>query len=103
MSRARVLINQVVNLDNDKFEAHIKVYELTKSLKFPDGYKVKCALVERETGTLRLLLDNHAPFGYHLHTKLPEDKNFRLSVNVKTYNEAISLFFKLARKVKHER
>lgn len=103
MSTARVLIDQVLILENERFEAYIKVYEIPKSLKFPDGYKVRCALVERETGILRLLLDNHAPFGYHFHTKLPEDKNFRLSVNVKTYADAVKLFFKEAEKVKNEK
>lgn len=89
-------------LENDKFEAHVKVYEVPKSLKFPDGYKVRCALVERETGILRMLLDNHEPFGYHLHTKLPEDKNFRVSVDVTNYTEAVRLFFKETRKVNNE-
>jgi len=102
MSKARIVINQVLLFENEKFEAHVKVYEIPKSLKFPDGFKVRCALVERETGVLRVLLDNHEPFGYHLHTKLPEDKDFRVSVDVKSYTEAVRLFFKEARKVNNE-
>lgn len=102
MSKVRIITDQIILLENEKFAAHVKVYKVTRSLKFPDGYKVRCALVERDTGALRVLLDNHEPFGYHLHTKLPEDKNFRVSVDVKNYSEAIRLFFKEAKKVNNE-
>ena len=102
MSKARIVIDQVALLNSEKFEAHIRVYEFPKSQKFPEGYKVSCSLVERETGILRVLLDNHEPFGYHLHTKLPEDKSFRVGVDVKNYIEAIRLFFREARKVYNE-
>jgi hypothetical protein len=82
-----------------RFETQIRVYEVIRSLKFPDGYKVRCALIEKKTGVLRVLLDNHEPFGYHLHTKLPLDKSFRVAIDVKTYNEAIAFFMKEVRKV----
>ncbi len=99
MTQAKALIREVILLDNGRFEAHIKVYEVSNRNKFPDGFKVSCALVELGTGVLRLLLDNHQPFGYHMHTKLPEDKSFRLSIYVLNHQEAIQLFFKHAEKV----
>ncbi len=102
MSKARSVIDRAVLLEHGKFEARVKVYEIPKSLKFPQGHKVSCSLVERETGILRVLLDNHEPFGYHLHTKLPEDKSFRVGVDVKNHIEAIRLFFREARKVYNE-
>ena len=102
MSKARILINRVIVLEHDRFEARVKVYEIPKSLKYPQGHKVSCSLVERETGVLFVLLDNHEPFGYHLHTKLPEDKNFRTGVDVKNFIEAIRLFFREAKKVFYE-
>lgn len=103
MSKAKVVISQVLLLDNEKFEAHINVYEVSNNLKFPDGYKVRCALVERASGSLHVLLDNHQPYGYHLHSRLPKDKNFRLSLDVTNYGEAIKLFFSLVRKVTNEK
>ena len=99
MTQAKLRIRRVNLLDDGRFEAHIKVYEVSNRNKFPDGYKVSCALVELSTGVLKLLLDNHEPFGYHMHTMLPEDKNFRLSIYVVNHQEAIQLFFKQAEKV----
>jgi hypothetical protein len=82
-----------------RFLAQIKVIEVPKSDKFPDGIKLRCVLLDVERNVPRLLLDNHEPFGYHLHTRLPEDKNFRASVDVKDYAEAVRLFIAEARKV----
>ena len=103
MSKAKVVISQVLLLNNENFEAHIKVYEVSNNSKFPDGYKVRCALVERNTGVLHVLLDNHEPYGYHLHSRLPKDKNFRLSLKITHYSEAIKLFFSEVRKVINEK
>ncbi len=102
MNKARIIIDRAVLLECGKFEARVKVYEIPKSLKFPQGHKVSCSLIERETGILRVLLDNHEPFGYHLHTRLPEDKSYRLGLGVKNYIDAIRLFFREARKVYNE-
>ena len=60
---------------------------------------MRCALVECETGLLFVLLDNHEPYGYHLHTKLPYEKKFRQPIKVNSYNEAVILFFDEVRKV----
>jgi hypothetical protein len=99
MTKARFITNRILFFLDGRFEAHIKVYEVGRSFKFPDGFKVRCALIEKESGVLRILLDNHEPYGYHLHTKLPEDKNFRVTIEVKNYSEAISIFIKEIRKV----
>jgi hypothetical protein len=99
MSKAKVLRDQSLDFADGTFEAQVKVYEVAKSLKFPDGFKVRCALIETKTGALRVLLDNHEPFGYHLHAKLPKDRKARTSVNVRNYQDAISLFFDEVEKV----
>lgn len=103
MGKARPIINKVLSLDDERFVAHIRVFEVPTSQKFPMGYKVSCSLVEKGSGVLFVLLDNHEPYGYHLHTKLPHDKHFRTSVNVKNYNEAIELFFAEVKKVQDEK
>lgn len=41
---------------------------------------------------IRLLVDNHEPFGFHIHTQLPEDKNVRIQLPVSNYSEALQLF-----------
>lgn len=47
--------------------------------------------------------EKDVPFGYHIHTRLPEDKNFRISVDVANYEAAIKMFLKqVKRMVNHE-
>lgn len=104
MSKAKVLRDHSIIFANGTFQAQVKVYAVTRSLKFPDGFKVRCALIEIRTGALRVLLDNHEPFGYHLHTKLPKDRKARITVNVRNYQDAIDLFFdEVERLVKNEK
>ncbi len=99
MGKARVLRDEVIWFNEARFEARITVLDVPRSSKFPDGIKLKCVLIDVENGIPRVLLDNHEPHGYHLHTKLPEDKNYRVSLDIKEYNEAIRLFMKEVRKV----
>lgn len=102
MSKARTIEDGVAYFADGRFEARIKVLEVPKSLKFPDGFKVSCVLLDTTTKTVRLVLDNHQPFGYHVHTELPHNKNARLQIDVKSYTEAIRFFFREARKVANE-
>ncbi len=90
--KIRVLIEEVIVFAGGRFQARVKAIEVPKSAKFPDGIKLRCVLLDVELNLPRLLLDNHEPFGYHLHTKLPNDKNFRESVEVSSYEDAIRLF-----------
>lgn len=104
MNKARVLRDQTISFADGALEAQVKVYEVAKSLKFPDGFKIRCALIEVKSGDLRVLLDNHEPFGYHIHTNLPMDRKARASANVRNYQEAINLFFdEVERLVKNEK
>jgi hypothetical protein len=105
MSEARdlgVLVERIVYFADGRYEARIKVLKIPKSLKFPDGFKVSCVLLDTVTKNVRLVLDNHQPFGYHVHTELPHNKNARLKIELKNYNEAIKFFFKEVRKLANE-
>ena len=42
----------------------------------------------------RLLVDNHEPFGFHMHTRLPEDRSIREILPTTDYNEALQIFLK---------
>lgn len=103
MTDALMLIDEILIWKEGQFEAHIKVYRVAKSFKFPEGIKTRCALVERRTGTLHLLLDNHAPFGYHLHSKLPKNRNFRELINVRSHLEAIEIFHRKCERIVNEK
>ena len=99
MSSAKLIHDQRLRFLDGRFEARIKAYEVTKGKKFPDGVKLSCVLLDLEEKIPRLLLDNHEPFGYHLHTKLPHNKNHRVSLDVNNFEEAILLFLLEARKL----
>lgn len=102
MSSKLIYDYKVVLLEGG-FEVRIVAYQVSKSLKFPDGIKLRCILLDLNSKEPRLLLDNHEPYGYHMHTKLPLDKKYRLKVEVKNYKLAIFLFLNEVRKlVKYE-
>lgn len=77
----------------------IKAFEVPATKQFPKGVKLKCVLIDMERKKPILLLDNHEPFGFHLHTRLPDEPDFRESLDIEDYNEAIRFFFAEIRKV----
>jgi len=70
----------------------IKVFRVDRSLRFPQGIKAKFLLQNKEDRSLMLLMDNHEPFGFHMHTRLPHDPDHRIPVHVHDYREAIIYF-----------
>lgn len=99
MHKAKLIRNQRVVIGQGRFIVDIKAYEVSNNKKYPEGVKLKCVLLDVEIGKPRILLDNHEPYGFHLHTRLPEDHDFRVSLNISDYEEAIQMFFKEVRKV----
>ena len=61
MAKARILVEETVVLSGGRFQARVKVIEVPKTSKFPDGIKVKCILLDVDLRLPRLLLDNHEP------------------------------------------
>ena len=92
MADAKLIFDQRSRFQEGRFEARITAYQVPKSKKFPDGIKLSCVLLDLQEKMPRLLLDNHEPFGYHLHTKMPHDKAHRVPVDVKDFEEAIEFF-----------
>lgn len=92
MAKAKLLYDEKVRFLDGRLEARIVAYEVPKSKKFPDGIKLRCILLGFQIQAPRLLLDNHDPYGYHLHTKMPHNKSHRVQVDVENYEEAISFF-----------
>lgn len=99
MKKAKLLRNQRVVLEEGRFVIEIKAYEIGKGPRFPEGIKLKCVLVDALQGKPRILLDNHEPFGFHFHSRLPEDPDFRVALKVRDYEDAIQIFFTEVRKV----
>jgi hypothetical protein len=101
--KAFLLISKEFVLADGKYTVTITVYEVEKSKKFPEGIKAKFLLQDSEDGTARLLVDNHQPFGFHMHTKLPRDKDHREVLDVKDHEEALAFFMtEVERIIKNE-
>jgi hypothetical protein len=99
MAPSSLLKDETFLFKDGLFEARIKIFEVSRSLKFPDGLKVQCVLIDMKNKIPRLLLDNHEPYGYHLHSKLPHDKKFRISLSFTSYQDAVNFFLVESRKL----
>ena len=90
--KAVLLVDDRVVVQDGKYVVWIKVYEVEKSKRYPEGIKAKFVLQDVEFGFARLLVDNHEPFGFHMHTRLPHERDHREALNVSDYREALRLF-----------
>lgn len=103
MAKAKIILNESLAI-NHRYRAVLFVASVTKGKKFPTGIKAKYVLIDAEGGFPRLLVDNHEPYGFHMHVKLPEEKEVRVSLSVKDHNEALDLFFgEVERIIAHEK
>jgi hypothetical protein len=103
MAGTGILIDEDFGL-NDRYRVVLRAFRVAASKKFPQGVKAKFVLIDVGTKAARLLVDNHEPFGFHMHTELPEDKATRVELDVKDHNEALDVFFgEVERILKNER
>lgn len=73
----------------------IDVYETENTTMFPDGISGTFRLFKiKETGekVLVYLIDNHAPYGFHEHDKLPANHDSRKKIHVKGWKDAWDKF-----------
>lgn len=91
-------------LDGGNYMAIIRVGRCNPSKKFPEGVTARLVLLDmrREKPVPRLLIDNHEPFGFHIHSQLPDDHSYRENLDIDNYQDAIRVFFEEARKVINE-
>lgn len=102
MAGSRIILDETV-IVNSRHRAILYAVEVPVSKKFPTGIKAKFILLHEE-GYPRLLVDNHEPYGFHMHTCLPEDRDTRVELKVTDHNEALSIFLReVERIVKDER
>ena len=98
MTKARTILYLKESI-TDRYRVELKVYGVDRSKKYPDGFKVSFALIDLESNQLRVLIDNHAPYGFHFHEGLPDDKNLREKVNISNYFEALDEFWIRANRI----
>lgn len=91
MKVTKYLINEKFEI-NARYTVVLTALRVPKSEKFQSGLKVRYVLLDSEGEFARLLVDNHEPFGFHMHTQLPEDHSIREILPTKDYNEALQIF-----------
>lgn len=91
MTAAKIILDEAFAIDH-RFRVVLYAVEVPGSRKFPTGIKAKFVLIDSEGNFPRLLVDNHEPFGFHMHTQLPEDSSVRVSLDVKDHNKALDVF-----------
>lgn len=98
MGDAKIIWNRSYILKG-RYRVVASVLAVDKSEKFPDGIKAKFVLIDLDNNVPRLLVDNHAPFGFHIHTTLPEDSENRVELDVKNFGDAYDEFLKQVERV----
>ena len=103
--KAKFIVNRTLVLSNDgRYEGVIQVLEVVESEKFPLGIKARFVLLDTYEETARLLVDNHEPYGFHMHTKLPGDHRYREKIETNDYEEALQIFLReVERIIRHEK
>lgn len=98
MAGIRYLINETFAMSS-RYRAVLLAIEVPVSKKFPTGIKARFVMIDTAGGFPRLLVDNHEPFGFHMHTQLPEDSSVREQLSVSDHNEALAVFIKEAERI----
>lgn len=78
-----------------KYKVVIHVEETDKTEQYPEGVKAVYKLFrlnDESSEELVILMDNHEPFGFHEHHKLPADKNKRRELGTKDWKEVRRIF-----------
>jgi hypothetical protein len=77
----------------------MRILKVQPSLKFPNGIKARFVLLDLRNKKACLLIDNHEPFGFHVHDKLPTDQNSRRRLETTDHWEALAEFLKMAEEI----
>jgi hypothetical protein len=92
VSATKVILNETFAI-NHKYRVVLYIVKVPVSEKFPEGKKARFVLLHVD-GYPRLLVDNHEPFGFHMHTQLPDDHGVRLELLVIDHDEALNIFLR---------
>ena len=94
-----VIYNKSIKMGN--YVAHMKIQTVPVSDNRPDGFKVNFVLIDLQDHQPVLLIDNHKPFGYHLHPTPDRNHDDRIELTVNSPFEALELFVAKAKEIAH--
>lgn len=86
-----------IGKDGFRYKIDVSIEDHEDADKYPEGVKAVFKLIrldindEGET-ELVVLIDNHKPFGFHSHDKLPENHDYREPLHLTDWNKAWSIF-----------
>lgn len=97
MGKAEVLVRESYSIQ-ERYRIELYVFRVACSRKYPDGIKARFVLLDLCSKKVRLLIDNHAPFGFHLHEG--EAMAIRQLLPFKLYNEALDFFWSQVKEIR---
>ena len=87
----------LMGADGLEYKAEIEVYESANEEMFPEGVSATFLLFRLNKGgekELVLLIDNHKPYGFHLHDEMPYKPEKRVLIETMSWQEAWKIFQK---------
>jgi len=96
--KAVILLDQRFDI-SERYRVELKVLEVEAAGKHPEGVKVSFVLIDVILAVPRLLVDNHAPFGFHVHEELPLRKEARRLLKTTDYLKALDEFWRLVKEI----
>lgn len=86
-----------IGRDGFRYRIDISIEKHKDKDKYPEGVKAIFKLIRLDINNdgeteLVILIDNHKPFGFHSHEKLPENQDYRMTLNTDNWNEAWDFF-----------
>jgi len=96
VGKAKILLDQRIDL-SERYRVELKVLGVEPSPRFPEGINVSYVLLDVFDKVPRLLVDNHAPEGFHVHTELPHNKQVIRILKGASHIEALDEFWRLVK------
>jgi hypothetical protein len=100
--KAKKIIEVFYKTENQKYSIKIDAFLFPKNIKFPQGIKLRCVLIDLYKNKPVLLVDNHEPLGFHIHIDLPDNHDNRISLGTDDYREAIKIFMDESKRIINE-
>lgn len=98
MGKSKCLLDQKMDI-SDKFRVELKVFEVEVSKKYPEGIKARFVLIDSLKKKPVLLIDNHSPFGFHIHEDLEASKVKRRKIVEDDYLIVLDVFWRLTTEI----
>jgi len=94
-----VVTTRQAETGSESHSSHLLILTNLGGRILSEKLKVNFILIDVIAKVPRLLIDNHAPFGFHVHEDLPSNKESRRQIPVNDYSEIMEEFWRLAKEI----